>query len=112
MDFSNEIVPLGDLRVEDVLNYPNPFDASTQFTFKLNQEADVEIKVFTVDGQLIRIIDGILGEPGLNMITWDGRDEVGDALANGVYLYKVIARAYVDGENLNQEVINRLMIMR
>ncbi len=107
-----EVVPRGNLKIEDVLNYPNPFETTTHFTFRLSQGADIEIKVFTVNGQLIRQIDGILGEPGLNWVFWDGRDAVGDELANGVYLYKVIAQAYVDGKNLSKEVINRLMIMR
>ena len=107
-----EVVPNGDLRIDDVLNYPNPFDVSTHFTFKLSQSADIEIKVFTVDGQLIRLMDGIVGEPGFNMVFWNGRDEESDELANGVYLYKISARAYVEGRDLNKEVINRLMIVR
>ncbi|MBN2030480.1 type IX secretion system sortase PorU [bacterium] len=107
-----EVVSRGDLKIDDVLNYPNPFETSTHFTFKLSQGADVEIKIFTVDGQLIRVMDDILGEPGLNVIFWDGRDDVGDELANGVYLYKVIAQTYVDGKKLSKEEINRLMIMR
>ncbi len=107
-----EVVPQENLKIEDVLNYPNPFETSTHFTFRLSQEADIKIKVFTVDGQLIRVIGGILGEPGLNWVFWDGRDEIGDELANGVYLYKVIAQAYADGKNLSKEAINRLMIMR
>lgn len=106
------VVPGGELRIEEVLNYPNPFSSSTHFTFQLNQDAEVEIKVFTVDGRLIRRIDGILGEAGFNMILWDGRDEEGDELANGVYLYKIIGRARVNGRDLKKEVIGRLMVMR
>ena len=112
------VIPRGELRVEDVLNYPNPFASSTHFTFKLNQDAGVEIKVFTVDGRLIKRIEGIRGKPGFNIVPpdpsegWDGKDDMGDPLANGVYLYKVIATARVDGKTLRKEVIGRLMLMR
>ena len=106
------VVHRGELRLEDVLNYPNPVRSSTHFTFKLSQDAEVEIKMFTVSGRLIRRMDGVLCEPGFNMIYWDGRDEMGDELANGVYLYKVIARSRVDGMDLKKEVIERLMVMR
>ncbi len=106
------VIPEGDIRIEEVLNYPNPFAGPTTFTFKLNRDADVAIKVFTVDGRLIRQIEGILGEPGFNMIPWDGRDDMGDELANGVYLYKVMARVYAGDKELKEEVIGRLMVMR
>ncbi len=112
------VVPTGEIRIERVLNYPNPFSISTHFTFQLNQNAEVEIKIFTVDGRLVKRFEGIMGEPGFNMFPpgpdegWGGRDEMGDLLANGVYLYKVIAKAYVDGKNLKKEVVGRMVIMR
>ena len=106
------VVPRGELLVEDVLNYPNPMSTSTYFTFKLNRDAEVDIKIFTVDGRLIKRMEGILGEPGFNMIAWNGRDEEGDELANGVYLYKVNATAHAEGKDLKKEAIGRLMIMR
>ncbi len=112
------VVPMGELRIERVLNYPNPFSASTHFTFQLNQDAKVEIKIFTVDGRLVKRFEGIMGGPGFNMFPpgpnegWDGRDEMGDLLANGIYLYKIIAKAYVNGKDLKKEVVGRLVIMR
>ncbi len=105
------IVPRDNLRIENVLNYPNPFSGPTQFTFQMNQDAAVEIRIFTVSGRLIRRLDG-LGEAGLNIIPWDGRDEMGDYPANGVYLYKVTGNARVDGKEVKNEVIGRLLIMR
>ena len=106
------LVPEGDFRLEEVLNYPNPFTTTTHFTFKLSLDADVEIKVFTVDGLLIRLLDGYACSPGFNTIYWDGRDDVGDEIANGVYLYKVIARATSDSGEVSREVVGRMMIAR
>ena len=107
-----EIVPEGDLRIEDVLNYPNPFETQTVFTFKLNRDARAEIKIYTLDGRMIRRLDPIPAVAGFNMISWDGRDDMGDELANGVYLYKVFVSSWSDGEEKKQEVLGRLMIFR
>jgi hypothetical protein len=105
------VVPFDQFRIEDVLNYPNPLTTSTHFTFQLNHEADIDIKIFTVSGRLIRKLEAF-GEHGFNMVYWDGRDEMGDALANGVYLYKVHAKTSIGGHHKNQSVIERLIIMR
>ena len=104
-------IPGDELRLENVLNYPNPFSSSTHFTFYLNQDASVEIKIYTVDGRLIKRIREFPGEPGFNMWPWDGLDDQFDPLANGVYLYKVTARTQMNGKDLSKSIIGRLMIM-
>ena len=86
-------------------------DDATNFTFQLNRDAEIDIKIFTVSGRQIRHLSGLWGQPGFNMIPWDGRDEVGDILANGVYLYKILARAQ-DGDKTSKESeIGRLMVI-
>jgi len=80
--------------------YPNPFSTSTRFVFTLTGQEipdQIKIQIMTVSGKIVREITQ--DELGLirigNNITdyaWDGRDEFGDQLANGVYLYRVIAR--------------------
>ena len=106
------VIPQGELRIEEVLNYPNPFRSSTYFTFQLSTDAEVVIKVFTVDGRLIRRFEPIMADPGFNMIPWDGRDDVGDELGNGVYLYKITARSHEGETESKVEVVGRLMVMR
>ncbi|MEN8249709.1 MAG: C25 family cysteine peptidase, partial [Bacteroidota bacterium] len=86
--------------------YPNPFSSSVRFVFTLtgNEIPDeIMIRIFTVSGRVVREITQ--DELGLlrigNNITdyaWDGRDEFGDQLANGVYLYKVYIR--IDSEDV------------
>jgi hypothetical protein len=78
----------------DVYNIPNPFNASTHFTFNLAGPVlpeEVSIKIYTVAGRLIHEITApaIIG---FNKINWDGRDKDGDAIGNGVYLYRVIVK--------------------
>ncbi|MEJ2055369.1 MAG: FlgD immunoglobulin-like domain containing protein, partial [Calditrichaceae bacterium] len=99
----------------NVVNYPNPFHSRsehTAFTFEYqttnNSDAEVEIKIYTITGRLIQIIEGnYVSGTGYKEIEWDGRDRDGDHIANGVYLYKVILK---DGSD-KKEVIEKLMIM-
>jgi len=75
-------------------NFPNPFANETHFTFKLTQiPYELKIKIFTIAGRLVREIKVNREELNFdfNRIFWDGRDEDGDLLANGVYLYKIIS---------------------
>jgi hypothetical protein len=81
----------------NVFNYPNPFKYDTYFTFEIrgqNAPQELKIKVFTVAGRLIK---NIFPPPsdlrvGFNKIYWNGRDEDGDVVANGVYFYKIMAK--------------------
>jgi hypothetical protein len=90
-----EVVTEYDLR--DVYNYPNPFKDGTYFTFKLTGDKlpdELYVKIYTVAGRLIRTIkipNSELGQDlGFKKIYWDGKDEDGDEIANGVYFYKMI----------------------
>lgn len=86
--------------ITNVLNYPNPFTAKTHFVFTLtgSQVPDkFEIKIYTIKGTLVKHISKEeLGDIhiGINKTkyTWDGTDDYGDKLANGVYLYRVFTR--------------------
>ncbi|MBI1937272.1 MAG: T9SS type A sorting domain-containing protein [Ignavibacteriales bacterium] len=84
-----------DVQLLDVYNYPNPFANKTYFTFKLTQIPDeLKIKIFTLAGRMIKEITKSSSELNydFNRIYWNGRDEDGDLIANGVYLYKIILK--------------------
>jgi flagellar hook assembly protein FlgD len=93
------------------LNYPNPFSTSTQFVFTLTGSELPEamnISIMTVSGKVIKTITKAeLGDIhiGLNRTeyTWDGTDDFGNPLANGVYLYRVNLKSATDEvyENFN-----------
>jgi hypothetical protein len=88
-------------------NYPNPFQKDTYFTFKLTQIPDeLHINIFTIAGRLIKKITRTSSELNydFNRIYWDGRDENGDALANGVYIYKVIISRNGEKQNVTQKL--------
>lgn len=92
--------------ISRLMNYPNPFTTSTRFVFTLTGTRlpdYMQIQIMTITGKVVKEID--LSELGPirigNNITdyaWDGTDEFGDRLANGVYLYRV--RTNLDGESI------------
>jgi len=89
-----------------MMNYPNPFSTSTRFVFTLTGSEvpdEVIIQIMTISGKVVReITEDELGliQIGRNITeyAWDGTDEFGDPLANGVYLYRV--KAQINGENI------------
>jgi hypothetical protein len=104
--------PQDRLTLYEVMNYPNPFRNKTAFTFELNLEAEVQVKIYTLSGRLIQILELPQARSGFNVLKWDGRDRDGDELANGVYLYKVIATQLQNGELLRTEEIGKLVVQR
>ena len=95
--------------ITDVMNYPNPFRRQTAFTYILTQEADeVRLKIYTVSGLLINEYDFLPTDVGFNQFEWEARDRDGDALANGVYLYKIIARR----ARQQAEVVEKFVVVR
>ena len=93
--------------ITKLLNYPNPFSTSTRFVFTLtgNQVPDqLLIQIMTVTGKVVREIDQYELGPihignNITEFAWDGRDEFGDQLANGVYLYRV--KIKINGNNID-----------
>ncbi len=79
----------------EVYNYPNPFKDDTYFTFILTQlPEEAYIKIFTIAGRLIKEIKILPSQlnTNFNKIYWDGKDEDGDLISNGVYIYKFVVK--------------------
>ncbi|MBN1396875.1 MAG: type IX secretion system sortase PorU [Bacteroidetes bacterium] len=100
------------LSLLNVVNYPNPFTSSTTFTFQRTgvDPVDVEVKIYTIAGRLIGRLNAYNITDRSVKIPWDGRDSDGGEIANGVYLYKLIART-LDGRNTS-EAIGKLAVVR
>ncbi|MCK5126900.1 MAG: T9SS type A sorting domain-containing protein [candidate division Zixibacteria bacterium] len=70
-------------------NYPNPFNPFTKIEFTLDQQSSVSVEIFNIVGQKMKaLIDDIL-PAGNHSIVWDGTDGSGDAVASGIYLYRL-----------------------
>ena len=102
-----------------VLNAPNPFSPfdpvtrGTFFTYNLSQPAEnVSIRVYSSAGRLARVLEDASGERGYNETHWDGRDDNGSLLANGVYFYKVRTESAFLDEDRIEERVGKLVVLR
>ena len=94
-------------RITALMNYPNPFSTATKFVFTLTGDRtpdDLLIQIMTISGRVVReISESEIGpiQIGRNITSysWGGRDQFGDLLANGVYLYRV--KAKIDGQDID-----------
>jgi len=89
-----KVVKQDSVKVTRLFNYPNPVYNSTLFSFSLEGPyagARADIKILTVEGQAIRTITKAINETGLRSIEieWNGRDEKGNRLGRGVYIYQL-----------------------
>jgi hypothetical protein len=72
-------------------NYPNPFNPETRIQYALSQETAVSLTIYNALGQKIATLVDKEQSAGVYLITWDGTDEQGRAVSNGIYLYKMQA---------------------
>jgi len=70
-------------------NYPNPFNGQTVIAYQVVQEGKVEIAIYNLLGQKIRVLYSGTQTAGRKQGIWDGRDETGRIAASGVYLIKM-----------------------
>ncbi len=106
------IVSNDQIVIRDLLNYPNPFSHETEIAFWINQPCEVDIKIFTLSGRLIRKIADLQAEPGFNHFWWDGLDQDGETLANDIYLYKVSANCFNGTRHLIKHEIQKCAKVR
>lgn len=107
-----EVRSTSQLSIYNVMNVPNPFARSTTFTFQRGSTdpIDVEIKIYTVAGRLVQVIEAHPVVDRFAQIPWDGRDRDGNELANGVYLYRVIAKSF--DRTSSSEALGKLAVLR
>lgn len=88
------------LQIMDYGNYPNPFQTRTWFVFETTKNVEeFKINIYGTSGRKIRTIDDTnifadkpMTASGYHEICWDGKDDFGDNIANGVYYYKMVAK--------------------
>ncbi|MFH0866294.1 MAG: C25 family cysteine peptidase [Bacteroidota bacterium] len=109
MDYEIEFEVINKSTITQVMNWPNPFSTATHFVFTLTGSelpTYFKIQIMTITGKLVREINvdelGTL-HIGRNITSyaWDGKDDFGDQLANGVYLYRVVT-------HINGKLIEKL----
>ncbi len=105
-----DIIYLGESKLIDYGNFPNPFTTRTTFIYELTEQFDdVTIKIFTISGQKIFTMSSTentnsdipLYSIGYHEVEWRGKDEFGNAVANGVYFY--VIEGQIDGKKVKEK---------
>jgi hypothetical protein len=111
-----QFIVVGDesLTLTHVLNYPNPFSTYTQFWFSHNrpyEPLDVQVQVMTITGKVVWTKNQVITTEGFlsREITWDGKDDFGDRIGKGVYIYKLTVRSNLT--NKKAEKYEKLVIL-
>jgi len=91
-------------------NYPNPvYSGNSVIRFELGQEANVDVKIYTVSGELVRnLVESSTCPRGLNEVVWDMENDAGERVARGVYIYLI--RATSGGKALKK--IGKIAVIR
>jgi len=100
--FETDAVPVPTMALTLCQNRPNPFNPSTAITYYVPEKCRVTLDIYDINGRLIsRLADGSR-EKGGHTVQWNGRDENGNQVSSGVYLYRLSA---------GKVVISRKMVM-
>ena len=97
-----------ELVISNVLNYPNPFINYTEFWFNHNSSSDlsVSIQIFTISGKLVKTINGYVNTSNSSSLSrdlsWNARDDFGDKVAKGVYIYRLTVRSDQIGKQVSK----------
>jgi len=102
------------MTLTNVLNYPNPFVNYTQFWFTHNhpyEPLEVQVQVMTITGKIVWTKNQVVYTDGFlsRDITWDGKDDFGDKIGKGVYVYKLTVKSSLT--NQKTEKFEKLVIL-
>ena len=70
-------------------NYPNPFNPVTVLQYDLPELSNVKLTIYDLAGRQVRSLLHETQAPGLKTIVWDARDEMGNKMGAGVYIYQL-----------------------
>ncbi|TPD70017.1 type IX secretion system sortase PorU [Flavobacterium microcysteis] len=111
-----QFIVVGDetVTLKNVLNYPNPFVSYTQFWFTHNrpyEPLEVQVQIITITGKIVKTINQMVTTEGFlsREISWDGKDDFGDKIGKGVYVYKLTVKSTLT--NKKTEKYEKLVIL-
>jgi len=77
-------------------NYPNPFNPTTTIKYDLAARAEVELTIYNILGAKVADLVNGVQEAGTFRATWDGRNQKGEAVASGLYIYRLKAGSFLE----------------
>ncbi|MGD1047581.1 MAG: T9SS type A sorting domain-containing protein [Candidatus Krumholzibacteriaceae bacterium] len=72
-------------------NYPNPFNPATTVAYSVPEKCNVTLKIYDVSGKCVARLVDKQQEKGSYSVAWNGKDETGNSMASGIYLYRLAA---------------------
>ena len=85
--------------------YPNPFNPITTIEFEVPYSMDIVLNVYDISGRLVKTLVDEAKYTGLHSAVWDGTDQNGNSVANGLYVYKLMS-------NQNISIANKMILMK
>jgi len=86
-------------------NYPNPFNPNTTINFSIPTESNVNITVYNIKGQTVKMLTNENYSRGNHQVNWHGKDSYDNSVTSGVYFYKLS----VDGK---EKDIKRMLLLK
>ena len=98
-------------------NYPNPFNPETWIPYQLSEPAEVTLRIYAINGELVRTL--ALGHTPAGIYQsrsraayWDGKNEVGESVASGIYFYTLSTESTRDSVTAGDFTATRKMLIR
>ena len=98
-------------------NYPNPFNPETWIPYQLSEPAKVTLRIYSVNGVLVRTL--VLGHTPAGIYQnrsraayWDGRNDVGESVASGIYFYTLSTESTRDSVTAGDFTATRKLLIR
>ncbi len=82
-------------------NYPNPFNPQTEISYSIPEDSHVRLSIYNLLGQQVRLLVDEYQGAGAKRVVWDGRNENGESVASGIYLYRLEAGQYVETKKMS-----------
>ena len=81
-------------------NYPNPFNPITSILYQVSHQSPISLKIYNLNGELIRTLADADHAAGIYHLTWDGLDDAGAMTASGQYIVRYIADGFVKSNKM------------
>ena len=75
-------------------NFPNPFNPRTTINYQLPRNTKVSLRIYNLNGQMIKSLVNSKQTMGSYAVTWDGKDEYGKQVASGLYIYAIKTKEF------------------
>jgi hypothetical protein len=85
--------------------FPNPFEQSTMIHYSIPEQCDISLKIFDINGRLIKVLHEGTETPGNHAVTWNGLDESGNNVGSGMYFIRLTGIGLDQTEQLYKLIV-------